>query len=89
MFKWASWFARAQRDASPSVDQFVGAKLHSMRVNSGESIGTVGSVVSLPAKQVERIEAGKKRLSALQLFVLARHFNVPVAAFFDRRGDLA
>lgn len=89
MFKGAGWFARAPRAASPSVDQFVGAKLHSMRMNLGESAGTVGKVVSLSEMEVERIEAGKKRLSASQLFVLAKYFDIPVATFFDRRGGAA
>jgi transcriptional regulator with XRE-family HTH domain len=31
------------------------------------------------------MEAGKKRISASQLFALANYLDVPVAAFFDRR----
>ena len=85
MFKCGGWFAIAGWPVKPSVDRVVGAKLHSIRVTAGYSPEGVATVLSLSANDVEKMEAGKKRISASQLFALASHFDVPVAAFFDRR----
>ena len=85
MFKCAGWFASAVWPVKPSVDRFVGAKLRSLRLTAGYSLGRLATVLSLSANDVGRMEAGKKRISASQLFALANYLDVPVAAFFDRR----
>lgn len=89
MLQWRGWFPRVTQCAPPSVDQFVGTKLHTIRTKWGETPEAVGALLSLSTNEIGRMEAGRKRISASQLFLLANYFNVPVAAFFDRRGDLA
>ena len=85
MFKRFSWFVNSPWLAKPSVDRFVGSKLSTFRLKSGYSQERVGAFLSLSATDIGRMEAGKKRISASQLFALSNYLNVPVAAFFDRR----
>jgi len=73
----------------PSVDQFVGDKLKNFREEAGESQAAVASILRLSLAEMHKLELGKKRISASQLFVLARHFNVPVASFFGVKLEAA
>jgi transcriptional regulator with XRE-family HTH domain len=85
MFRGTGWFAISVWPVKPSVDHFVGAKLRSIRLSAGHSAQRVATVLFLSTNEVGRMEAGKKRISASQLFALANYLDVPVAAFFDRR----
>ena len=65
-----------------SVDEFVGSKLEELRLASNQSDSDLGTLLSVPTSDIPKFVSGRKRISAAQLFVLARHFGVPVAAFF-------
>jgi transcriptional regulator with XRE-family HTH domain len=68
-----------------AVDLHVGERLKSFRLRYGISASEIAALLSVSQRQIQRFEAGHKRISASQLFMLARHFDVTVAAFFDRR----
>ena len=73
----------------PTVDQHLGGRLRTLRESRGIGGASVAEILRISTRELSRIERGRHRLSASQLFVLARHFEVPVAAFFDRREGLS
>jgi transcriptional regulator with XRE-family HTH domain len=80
---------RRWRNHLPSVDQHVGSRLRALREGSGVCSNKVAAVAGVPVRQLCEMEAGRRRVSAAQLFSIARHFDVPVYTFFDQRGDTA
>ena len=72
----------AKRAPKQPVDQFVGHQLQAFRQRSGRSQQDLADLLLIPVTDVPKFEAGRKRIKAAQLFVLARHFGVPVAVFF-------
>ncbi len=68
-----------------SVDQFIGARLRHMRSRANQTLNQVSILLRVSDYEIEKIEAGRRRATASQLFLLAQHFEVPVASFFDRR----
>jgi len=80
------WFYMKSALGVPGpVDIHVGKRLKAFRVRESLSSADLASVLSVTPRLIEVFEAGRKRLSASQLFILSRHLDVPVAAFFDRR----
>ena len=77
------WFAATKKNLT--VDQYVGGRIRHFRESKGVSIAVVAEKISLSSKQLAFAELGRRRLSASQLFAIARHLDVSVAAFFDRR----
>ena len=67
------------------VDIHVGKRLKAFRVQERLSPADLAKLLLVSPRRIERFETGHKRLSASHLFVLAKLFDVPVAAFFDRR----
>ena len=88
--RFLAWIqTRTESHRRPSVDQFVGLKLKSFRQKEGASRSELANLLSIRTADIEQIEAGHKRISAANLFILARHFDVPVAAFFGIKLDAA
>lgn len=73
----------------PTVDQHVGGRLRALRESRGVSSQKVAAAACIQVRQLSQIELGCRRVSASQLFLLAKHFDVPVYTFFDQRGDAA
>ncbi len=77
------------REERPGVDQFVGEQLTNLRTKAGASQIELAELLSVPLSLVQDFEAGTKRIAAAQLFKLAGHLNVPVAAFFGIELEVA
>lgn len=65
-----------------ALDSHIGARLRTLRLRHELSLENVGEVLDVSAQQVSRYELGQHRLSAAQLFRLARALSVPVSWFF-------
>ncbi len=73
------------RDAH--IDRFVGKKLSAFRAKRAISIHYLSTDLGIPCSVLKKYEAGRQQISAAQLFVIAKYFEVPVAAFFDPRSN--
>jgi len=82
---WHRVIARWLGRGSPTVDQFVGARLKGFRKHHGASREMLAEVLKVPICDLAKFELGQKRISASKLFMLADYFGTTVAAFFDRR----
>jgi len=56
-----------------------------MRSRADQNLNQVSGLLKVSEDEIKKLEAGRKRATASQLFQLAQHFNVPVSTFFDRR----
>ncbi|HTM82200.1 helix-turn-helix transcriptional regulator [Asticcacaulis sp.] len=81
-----TWLGHCAFGRANAIDQFVGNRLRSIRVQSGIPIAFIATSVGVSDKTFGRFEAGRQRISAQQLFALAKCFNVPVADFFSHDG---
>lgn len=66
-----------------AVDRWAGGRLRVLRESRGLSLEAVGEILEVSQQQVSRYEHGHHRLSAGQIFRLARGFDVPVSWFFE------
>ena len=71
------------------MDQFVGKKLEHFRLGAQLSRSDLADLLTVSSDDIAKYEAGRKRISAAQLFILARHLHVPVAAFFGVKLEAA
>ncbi|MBU0500467.1 MAG: helix-turn-helix domain-containing protein [Gammaproteobacteria bacterium] len=65
------------------LDIHLGIRLRRLRNRRGFSMERVAELIEVSQQQISRFELGKNRLSAAQLFRLARGLNVPVYWFFE------
>lgn len=68
-----------------TVDEHVGRRLRYFRELEGAATAVVAEKLKISTKQLSLAEQGRRRLSPSQLFAVARHFDISVADFFDRR----
>lgn len=72
-----------------SVDQQVGRNIRKLRKDRGESQETLAAALGLTFQQVQKYERGANRVSASKLVAIAKHYQVPVALFFEGIDGLA
>ena len=83
LMKWLGF--TVHRQVRP-VDLFVGDRLRAFRINAGETIEGIATYLAINPTIVRRFETGRQRVSAARLYMLAKRFDVPVAAFFPIGG---
>ncbi len=66
-----------------SLDTYIGKRLRALRVERGASLDMVAEIIEVSQQQVSRYELGRNRLSAAQLYRLARGLDVPLSWFFQ------
>lgn len=69
--------------AKNPVDIAIGANLRRRRVMLKKSMRELGDKLSVTHQQVSKYELGDSRISASDLYELARALEVPVSFFFD------
>lgn len=69
-------------EGTNQVDAIVGQKLRELRMLAGLSQSDLAATINLTFQQLQKYERGVNRISASKLYLLARHLNVPVSAFF-------
>lgn len=65
------------------VNAAIGGSLRKLRKQRGMSLEAVGNVIGMTYQQVQKYETGRNRISARNLYVLARFFEVDITAFFS------
>ena len=69
---------------SDDFDRLVGMNLKQFRQLSGLSQQLVAEPLGVSSQQVQKYEAGKNRISAGRLYLLAQLLDVPLAAFYQK-----
>ncbi len=72
-----------ERLSAAAVDQEVGQRIRVLRHVRGLSQAALGRAVGLSFQQIQKYERAQNRVSAGQLYAIARALNAPVDAFFD------
>lgn len=70
------------KPAVTELDRQIGKRLKEVREQSGATAGTLADAIGSSQQQISRYENGENKLSASQLFLLARCMNVPLSWFF-------
>ncbi len=81
VLRWTRLY-RAQ-SGPPRSNRFVGQRLKSIRERLGASREELAVLLSIPSGDIVKFEKGQKRIPAAKIYILARHFDIPVADFFD------
>ncbi|HEB63701.1 MAG TPA: helix-turn-helix domain-containing protein [Gammaproteobacteria bacterium] len=71
------------KQTAQSLDAYIGKRLRALRVERKASLEMVAEIIEVSQQQVSRYELGHNRLSAAQLYRLARGLNVPLSWFFQ------
>ena len=71
------------RPRSSDVDRFLGHRIKKLRLLAGTTQQHLAAQLGVSPQQVCKLEKGNGRVSASQLLVLARFFEVPVADLFE------
>lgn len=66
-----------------SVDRIVGGRLRLRRKTLMLHVRDVAEAAGVPVGQLEKFEKGAARISASNLYSLARALNVPASFFFE------
>ena len=70
-----------------AIDRFIGARIKLRRSFRGLNLKDLGDALEVSTQQVQKYEAGDNRISAGQLYILARVLGVELAFFFDGWQD--
>jgi transcriptional regulator with XRE-family HTH domain len=71
------------RRRSSDIDRFLGLKIKQLRLLAGMTQQHLAAQLGVSPQQVFKIERGIDRVSASQLLLIARFFEVPVAELFE------
>lgn len=77
------------KDATRSLDQYIGSKIRERRSSMGISQEKLGEKVGITFQQVQKYERGQNRVSASMLYNIANILNVDFAFFTDGFGATA
>ncbi|MFK5987029.1 MAG: helix-turn-helix transcriptional regulator [Pseudomonadota bacterium] len=69
------------------LDEHIGLCLRRLRNRKHYSLEQVAEWLNLSKQQVSRLEHGKSRMSIVQLYQIARGFNIPISWFFEEFKD--
>ena len=70
-----------------SVDRFVAARVRERRVALGVSQHQLAEIIGVAYQQEQKYEKGINRISAAQLYEIARALTTPVAHFYEGLGE--
>ena len=76
--------------AADPLDRHIGMRLRQLRKRKRINMEQAAELIDVSQQQISRFELGRNRLSASQLYRLARGLDVPVAWFyetFEERND--
>jgi transcriptional regulator with XRE-family HTH domain len=71
------------RPRNSDIDRFLGHRIKQLRLLSGTTQRHLAAQLGVSPQQVCKLETGNGRVSASQLLVIARFFEVPVADLFE------
>lgn len=70
------------------VDQHLGSRVRKLRQQKGISASTLAEAVGSTQQQISRYENGENKLSAAQLYRIARSLDTPISWFFHDADEL-
>jgi transcriptional regulator with XRE-family HTH domain len=65
------------------INQCVGRRVRTIRTASGHSQEHLAQILGLSFQQVQKFESGASRISPDKLLNIARHYDMPIAWFFE------
>lgn len=65
------------------IDEFVGKRLRSVRVSANLSQQQIAEVIGVTFQQIQKYELGKNRISAGNLYILAKFLNITLDDFYE------
>lgn len=71
----------------PTVDSFVAARVHELRVTLGMSQHQLAEIIGVTYQQAYKYEKGINRISAGQLYEIACALGTPITHFYDGLGE--
>jgi transcriptional regulator with XRE-family HTH domain len=71
------------RPRSSDIDRFLGHRIKQRRLLAGTTQQQLAQQLGVSPQQVCKLEKGNGRVSASQLLVIARFFEVPVSDLFE------
>lgn len=71
-----------QKARAGAADRAIGGRLRERRKELGLTQGDLGEAIGVSYQQIQKIEVGTNRLSALQLWRLAGRLHVDLDYFF-------
>lgn len=76
------------RNTLSRLDKHIGERLKNLRKKRDLSLESVGEIIEVSPQQISRFEYGQQRISANQLYQLARGLDAPISWFFiDYKED--
>ena len=78
---------RARKATATAIDTHVGTRVRLRRTLLGMSQEKLGEALGLTFQQVQKYERGSNRISASNLYEIARTLKVSIAWFFEGLGD--
>ena len=66
------------------IDIVIGKRLFEIRTAKQKTQNAVGESIKVTFQQIQKYEAGKNRISAGNLYLLAKFLEVPVTDFFPK-----
>lgn len=69
------------------VDQHIGRRLRERRIEQGLSPEELGRLLGASRDDIERMEAGERRIAASQLYLLSQILDIEVATLFEGFGQ--
>ncbi len=70
-----------------SRDKAIGERLRYLRLVANMSQKSLSNKLGISPQQLQKYEKGINKISASRVEMLAEFLDVPVAIFFDNRGD--
>ena len=74
---------RKAPETAKVINQCVGRRVRTIRTASGHSQEHLAQVLGLSFQQVQKFESGASRISPDKLLCIARHYDMPIAWFFE------
>lgn len=69
------------------INRYIGKQIRCQRLKRGLTHRQLASCLGLDVLDIAQVEDGKMRLSASDLFLLKRKFDIPLSYFFSHEGD--
>ena len=74
---------RSSRNGPDPIDKYVGCRVRARRVGRGMSQKKLGQALGVAFQQIQKYENGSNRISASNLYKIAKVLDVGVAFFFE------
>jgi transcriptional regulator with XRE-family HTH domain len=78
-----------QHEYIKKIDEFIGAKIHSLRGYKGLSRQQLAEVIDVTHQQLQKYEKGVNRISIGRLILIAKALEKPVEYFYEGLDEVS